>query len=209
MEIIKIDLDNPDQKVIKNAADILRRGGVVVYPTDTAYGLGVNALEEKAIKKVYEIKGRNFSKPTHAIVRDWKMIKELCFANDTVKKLYEYFLPGPLTIILLKKKVVPDILTAGLTTLGIRIPNNQVTNLLSNQLTIPYTTPSANREGGKTPYSIDEVKKELDIQKIDLVLDAGQLPSTPPSTIVDLTTTPIKIIREGPISKEKISSAVM
>lgn len=209
MEIIKIDLDNPDQKVIKKAAGILRRGGIVVYPTDTAYGLGVNALEEKAVKKVYEIKGRNFSKPTHVIVRDWKMIEELCFVNDAAKKLYEYFFPGPLTIILLKKKIVPDILTAGLPTLGIRIPNNQVTNLLSNQLTIPYTTPSANQEGGKTPYSIDEVKKELDIQKIDLVLDAGQLPSTPPSTIVDLTTTPIKIIREGPISKEKIYTAVM
>ena len=132
------------------------------------------------------------------------MIKNLCFINEAAKALYDKFLPSPLTLILLKKKMVPDILTANLPTLGVRIPNNQITNLLSNQLSFPHTTPSANKTGGKTPYSIDEVKKELDIEKIDLVLDAGKLSSTPPSTIVDLTTTPIKIIRGGPISKEKI-----
>jgi len=209
MKIIKIDLENPDQEIIKKATNVLRGGGIVVYPTDTAYGLGVNALDKKAVKKVCELKGRSFSKPTHVVVHDWKMIEELSITNDSAKKLYDKFLPGPLTIILPKKKVVPDILTANLSTLGVRIPNNQVTKKLSSLFPFPYTTPSANKSGGKTPYSIDDVKEELDVEKIDLVLDAGKLPLTLPSTIVDLTTTFAKVLREGPISKDQIDKTLV
>lgn len=208
MKAIKIDIKNPDQKVIKKAAEILRGGGIVVYPTDTAYGLGANALDEESVRKVYEIKGRDFSKPTHVVVRDWEMIKHLCFVSDTAKKLYNKFLPGPLTMVLPKKKSVPDILTANLPTLGVRIPNNQITKKLSSELPFPYTTPSANKSGGNVPYSIEDVKAELEISKIDLILDVGKLPPTPPSTIVDLTATPVKVIREGPISKDQIDKVL-
>lgn len=199
MQTIKVDSNSPDLLTIIKAADVLKLGGLLVYPTDTAYGLGANALDEKSIRKVYELKSRDFSKPTHVVVRDWKMIEDLCFTNDAAKKLYDKFLPGPLTIILPKKKIVPDILTAGLKTIGIRIPNNEVTKILSSDLPFPYTTPSANKSGGKTPYSIEDVKKELDISKVDLILDAGKLPEVPPSTIVDLSTNSPKILRGGPI----------
>ena len=201
MELIKIDPKFPKITDIKKAIGVLESGGLLIYPTDTAYGLGANALDEKAVRKVYEVKGRDFSKPTHVVVRDWEMIEELCLVNDAAKKLYDKFLPGPLTIILPKKKMVPDILTAGLSTVGVRIPNNNLTIKLSNHLTFPYTTPSANKSGGKTPYSIDDVKEELNISKVDLILDAGKLPATPPSTIVDLTRSDPKILREGPILK--------
>lgn len=204
MEILKVDLNNPNIEIIKKAVGILESGGLIIYPTDTSYGLGANALDEKAVRKVYEVKGRDFTKPTHVVVRDWKMIEELCITNDSAKKLYDKFLPGPLTIILQKRKKVPDILTAGLPSLGVRIPNNELTKKLSNELPFPYTTPSANKSGGKTPYSIDDVKKELDISKIDLILNAGKLPEVKPSTIIDLTTSPPKILREGPIKKEEI-----
>lgn len=204
MKTIKIDIKNPDIKVIKKAAEILHVGGIVVYPTDTSYGLGVNALDKKAVKKLYEFKGRNFSKPTHVVVRDWEMIEHLCLVNDAAKKLYGKFLPGPLTIILPKKNIVPDILTAGLNTVGVRIPDNSITQLLSESVSFPYTTPSANKSDGVTPYSIEDVKKELKTSKIDLILDAGKLPPTLPSTIVDLSTTQPKILREGPISKKNL-----
>ena len=208
MQIIKINSNNPLLYSIDKAANILKHGGLIIYPTDTAYGLGANALDEEAVRKVYGIKGRDFSKPTHVVVRDWKMIEELCFVNDLAKKLYDNFLPGPLTIILPKKKIVPDILTAGLKTIGIRIPNNEVTKILSNDLPFPYTTPSANKSGGKTPYSIDEVKKELNIEKIDLIIDAGKLPEVKPSTIVDLSLSPPKILREGSITLKEIKKAI-
>lgn len=207
--IEKIDLENINPDVVDKAVKILIDGGVVVYPTDTAYGLGVNALDETAIKKLYEIKGRDFSKPTHIVVRDWEMVEKLAYSNKLAKELYTTFMPGPLTIILTRKSnIVPDILTANLPTIGVRIPNNEFTSKLSIELAFPYTTPSANRSGEATPYSLEEAEKSLDISQIDLIIDAGPLPKTPPSTIVDLTTNEPKIIREGPITKKQIVDAL-
>lgn len=208
MQIIKINSNNPDLHKIEKATKVLQSGGLLIYPTDTAYGLGANALDEGAIGKVYEVKGRDFSKPTHVVVRDWKMIEELTETNELAKKLYDKFLPGPLTIILPKHPNVPNLLTANLPTLGVRIPDNLITQSLSRLLTFPYTTPSANKSGGKTPYSIEDVKRELDISKIDLILDAGKLPKTSPSTIVDLTGKVSKILREGPINKMEVAKAL-
>jgi L-threonylcarbamoyladenylate synthase len=204
MRIVKINPNNPDKDIAKLASEILKSAGLVIYPTDTAYGLGGNALDEEAIRKVYEIKGRDLSKPTHVIVRNWQMIDNLCYTNKLAEKLYSKLMPGPLTLILPKKAKVPDILTAGLLTLGIRIPNTPVTQSLSNLVSFPFTTPSANKSGGKVPYSVNEIKRELDIEKVDLILDAGKLPEVAPSTVIDLTKTPPKILREGPITKEDL-----
>lgn len=205
MKILKTDNKKPDRRVIQKAVEVLKGGGLLVYPTDTAYGLGCNALDEIAINKLYEVKGRNYSKPTHVVVRNWKMINEITYPNEDAKILYKKFLPGPLTLILPKKESVPDLLTSNLPTLGIRIPNNLITQSLSNSLPFPYTTPSANRTGGKTPYSIYEVKRELDVKKVDLILDAGKLPKKAPSTLVDLASSVPEILREGPITKERIN----
>lgn len=204
MKIIKVNNHKPDLKVIKKAVDVLKAGGIVVYPTDTAYGLGVDAFNKNAIKKLYGVKCRDILKPTHVVVRDWKMIYKITFPNKYAKILYEKLLPGPLTLILPKKENIPDILTANLPTLGIRIPDNSVTKSLSHLLPFPYTTPSANKSGGRTPYSIDEVLKELDITKVDLILNAGKLPKKSPSTLVDLIKSTPKILREGPIKEKRI-----
>ena len=208
MGVMKVHLRKLKLNVIKRAADILRAGGVIIYPTDTAYGLGVDALNDNAIKKLYRIKGRDFSKPTHVIVPNWSWIMVLTYPNENAKKLYEAFMPGPLTIVLNKKPVTPDILTADLPTLGIRIPNNDITKLISRFFNAPYTTPSANKSGGKTPYSIEDVKEELDISKVDLILDAGKLPELLPSTIVDISITPPKILRKGLISEKNIEEVL-
>jgi L-threonylcarbamoyladenylate synthase len=204
MEIIKISIASPDKTTVSKACKILSAGGIAVYPTDTAYGIGVNAYDEKAIRKLYELKGRGFNKPTHVIVRDWKMIEEVAIPSASAKKLYDKFLPGPITLILKKKGVISDTLTANLPTLGVRIPDNKVTKLISKHVPFPYTTPSANRAGGKTPYSLKEIRKELDIKSVDLILDAGSLTKTLPSTLVDVSANTPKVLREGPVSEELI-----
>ncbi|KKR29572.1 threonylcarbamoyl-AMP synthase [Candidatus Woesebacteria bacterium RIFCSPHIGHO2_01_FULL_39_32] len=208
MKILKVNTNNPDQKIIELTVRILTNGGLIVYPTDTAYGLGGNALDEKVIRKVYELKDRDFKKPTHVTVHNWKMINKLTFTNDFAKELYVTFTPGPLTIILNKKSIVPDMLTAGLPTLGVRIPKLAIIKRVSNFVDFPFTTPSANRSGGVAPYSISDVKKELDIEKVDLILDAGELPKVLPSTIIDLTLDPPKILRQGPISRNEIEKVL-
>ena len=208
MKIKKINNHKPEMSAIREAAKVLGDGGLVVYPTDTVYGLGANALDITTIKRVYELKGRDFSKPTHVVVKDWKMIESLCYTNQIAKKLYDKFLPGPLTLILKKRKIVPNILTANLPTLGVRIPSNSVTKCLSNLLPFPYTTPSANRSGEATPHSVKDVKKVLDISQVDLILDDGKLTPTLPSTIVDISDEALKILREGPINKRQIEAVL-
>lgn len=208
MEILKVDPKNPDQEIIKRAVDVLTDGGLVIYPTDTAYGLAANALNEAAVKRVYEVKGRNLSKPTHVVVADWRMIEKLTFTNSYARALFEKFLPGPLTIILPKKKIVPDILTAKHPTLGVRIPHNLITQSISLLINFPYTTPSANKEGGGVPYSVEDLRNKLDLEKIDLILDAEKLPSVLPSTIIDLSTSPPKLLRQGPINKLELEKTL-
>jgi L-threonylcarbamoyladenylate synthase len=111
-------------------------------------------------------------------------------------------------MILPKKDIVPNMLVANGSTLGVRIPNSKITNLLSSSASIPYTTPSANRTGEPTPYSIDEVRQVLDIEKVDLVLDAGPLPKIAPSTVIDISEGNFKILREGPIGREEIEKVL-
>jgi L-threonylcarbamoyladenylate synthase len=206
--VLKTSAIKPDLKAIDQAVKVLYKGGLIVYPTDTAYGLGGNALDIKVIKKVYETKGRDHKKPTHIIVKDWKMIKEISKPSIHARLLFDNYFPGPLTVILRKDKRVPNILTSNLKTIGIRIPDCAVTKLISEKVYFPYTTPSANRSRGNTPYSIKEVANEIDLNKIDLVIDCGTLAKTKPSTIIDLTTKPPKVLRDGPISRSKIEETL-
>jgi L-threonylcarbamoyladenylate synthase len=204
MKVLTVDIRKPNEEAIEKAVEVLKSGGTIVYPTDTAYGLGVNAFDNKAIEKLYSLKGREFNKPTHVIVRDWEMINKVTIPNKDAKKLFYKYLPGPITLILPKRKIVSDMLTAKLPTLGVRIPDNKITQLISKRFSFPYTTPSANRAGGKTPYCLDDIMRELDTKYVDLILDAGSLPNKIPSTLVDLSTNTPKILRIGPISENSI-----
>jgi L-threonylcarbamoyladenylate synthase len=210
MDIIKINPLKPDRSIIKKAADTIKKGGLVVYPTDTAYGIGVDATSEKSIEKLYRIKRRSPNKPTHVVVRDWDMLNALTITNKKAKFLYDKLIPGPLTLILKKKhnSPIPKVLTGGLNTLGVRIPNCEVTKMLSQHLNTPYTTPSANRSGKPATYLVDEVKTNLGLEQIDLVLDAGSLPKNKPSTIIDLSKNTFQILRKGDISPKDIKKAI-
>lgn len=211
MEIIKINPNKPDLKILKLAVKVLEKGGLVVCPTDTAYLLATDATNPSAIKSVFAIKGRPPNKPIHVVVKNVGMGKEYVEFNDVAQKLAHKFLPGPLTLVLGKRGTLPNILTAGKGKLGIRIPSLKLNVLLAEKLGKPYTATSANKSGGANPYDVDSVLSQLSAKEvglIDLILDGGQLESKKPSTVVDCTVKPPKIIRPGPITKEIIEKTL-
>lgn len=163
---------------VEKAVETIKKGGVVVYPTDTVYGLGANALDEKAVKRVFEIKKRDLKKPISIIVRDIEMAKKVASFSKNTEKILKKILPGPVTVILHKKKILPDILTGGSKKVGLRIPDCEFTKALMEKLDFPITTTSANISG-------KPIKGK-------------------PSTVVDLTGPEPKILRMGPIKKEEL-----
>lgn len=177
---------------IKKAVSILRKGGVIAYPTETCYGLGADATNPKAIRKVYKLKGRAFNKPISIIVSDIKMWKKYAYVNKKAEYLIKKYMPGALTLVLRKKKTLPDILSRK--TIGARIPDNKTALKLVKELGKPITATSANISGGKNTYTIKSVLKQI---KLDYYINAGKLPRRKPSTIYDVEKN--KVIRKGPI----------
>ncbi|MDO8522117.1 MAG: L-threonylcarbamoyladenylate synthase [bacterium] len=205
---------------VKNVVKELRSGGVILYPTDTLYGLGADALSDKAVGKIYELKGRDKRKPIHAIVADIKMMEKYAEVPDMARMLAKEFLPGPLTLILKKKKGVKTGVAKGISKIGFRVPNNPFCLALAKKFGKPITTTSANRAGCKTECTVKEILEQLSgaEKKIGLVVDAGELPKRrlqvppqpagQPSTVVDLTGTEPVILREGAIPVADIWNAV-
>ncbi len=195
---------------LKQAVKILRQGGIVVYPTDTAYGLAVDATNAKAVVKLYRLKGRDFKNPIHVIApKNW--INRIVQTNPTAKKLMDKFWPGPLTIVLpLKAKGKSwRKLSAGTKTLGIRNPKNSITQALG-LLKKPITTTSANLSDKPNTYSVAEVKKQFAKASIkpDFYLDGGKLKQRKPSTIVLVEKNRVKILRVGPITERQIKNVL-
>jgi len=201
-KVVKIDPKNPDYNIIKEAALIIKQGGLVIYPTETCYGLAANALDPKAVKRVYEVKGRPYNKPLSIAVSDLEMAKRYAYFTPEAEKLVKELLPGPLTIALPKKPEIPDIVNPD--RIAIRIPNNLIAILLIKEAGIPITATSANKTGDPPPYNINDAINSL-VGSVDFVIDAGQLPKVQPSTIVDFTEKPYPLItRVGPIPPSKI-----
>jgi len=210
MKIIKFNLagnwQDLDNNIIEIAAGVIQRGGSIVYPTDTVYGLGVNALREYSIERLFKIKKRPETKPVPIIVRDMKMAKKLAFIDKKQEKILESVWPGQVTVILEKRQIVPDILTAGKKTVGLRIADCLFTKLLMEELEEPITATSANFSGESSLISSADVIKIFSKTHPhpDLILDAGDLPESPASTVLDLTSQSPKITRVGPISKKDL-----
>lgn len=196
MKLLKINQDNPEKNKLKIAIDTLKEGKTIVYPTDTVYGIGANALDIEAIEKVYKIKKRPLDKPISICVSNTNLIKKIAYTNKEIEKIIEKILPGPFTIILNKKENIPSLLTAGSEKIGIRIPDNKVCIELSKEF--PITTTSANLSGKDIPEAVDGILKQLD-DRVDLILDAGICKHGIHSTVIDMTLNPPKIIREGAI----------
>ncbi len=212
MEIVKIKPNNP-QRVIKKIIRLLNQGGVIVYPTDTVYGLGANALNEQAVEKVFKIKKRPFSKPISVLVRDVNMAKKVAVIDEQVQKILEKIWPGPVTVVLNEKGNLPKILTAGSKKIGLRIPDYKFSLMLMTYLNFPITTTSANISGkapsGDIKQVLDQFQPSACKHKTNfcpsLVLDAGKLSKCKPSTVLDLSGPKPKILRSGPATKANLS----
>lgn len=198
---------------IEQALKILKAGGVVVYPTDTAYGLAVDATNPAAVKKLYALKGRDFKKPIHVIVPSTDLLTVPYYSlSREVLKLINKFWPGPLTIVVpLKARGASwKMLSAGTKTIGIRYPNHETAQTLCEALGKPITTTSANISGLPSTYSIAEAKEQFAKGKLkpDFYLDGGKLKRVKPSTIVSIVNNNVTILREGPISEKEIKKVV-
>lgn len=208
MKIWKVDPNKPNKNAILEAAEIIKKGGLVAFPTETVYGLGANAFDEKAILKIFTVKKRPVWDPLIVHVCNLEMLELL------VKEIPEYFytlakhfMPGPLTLVMYKKQIVPDIVTAGLSTVAIRIPNHSVALKLIEASGVPIAAPSANIFGRPSPTTAEHVLQDLG-NSIDGILDAGQTMIGVESTVVDLTKNPPTILRPGGISKEMLEEVL-
>ena len=192
-ELIKVTADSFD--VINRAAEIIKCGELVAFPTETVYGLGANGLDIEACKKIYKVKGRPDNKPLSLMVADRDMIESLVIISESADKLINKFLPGALTIILPSKNKQ--------STIGIRMPDNKIALELIRASNCPIAAPSANISGEALPITAQEVFKSFN-GKIPLILDGGICQCGISSTIVDLTKDKPLILREGVISNEEI-----
>jgi L-threonylcarbamoyladenylate synthase len=194
MKIIKIDPTEPEPDKIEIARKVMKQGSIIVYPTDTVYGIGANIFDERALLKVFSIKKRSHDKPLSVCLSRIEDIKKVAHMDDATKELIQKILPGPFTLILEKNDNVPSLLTAGSEKIGIRIPDNQVCMNLSNDF--PITSTSANLSGYNVPESVNDVLNQLG-NSVDIVLDAGLCKHGFHSTVVDMTVYPPKLLRKG------------
>ena len=186
---------------LEDCANELKSGGIGIFPTDTVYGIGCDCLNINSINNLYNIKKRNFSKPICILVSNIHMVKKLVTTiNPIEQKLMNVFWPGDLTIIFNKSKIVPDLLTSNLDTVGIRMPNNKICLELINKLNHPIATSSANISDEKPALLIDDKLINTFNNKVNFIIDNGIIENGVPSTIVRVENNEIKILREGSIS---------
>ncbi len=206
MKIIKVDLIGDNSRAIAESLAVLKKGGVIVFPTDTVYGLGANACNWSAVEQVFKIKSRPSVKPMPIVARNIKWVRELAFIPPKLEKPLSGIWPGATTVILPKKRVVLNIVTAGQSTVGIRIPDLPFIDTLLGKFGYPLTATSANISGGEPTGDINKIIETFQgkIWRPDLILDAGVLPESRPSTIIDLSTIKPKILRVGPSDPEQL-----
>lgn len=204
-----IDLKNDTNYTkLKVPAEIIKKNGIVIFPTETVYGIGVNAFDENAVKRLYDVKRRPLNKPISLLVSDMDMVDKI--AKDITKleyKLMERFFPGPFTIILKKRDIVPNIVTANSDTVGIRMPSSKIARKLVEYAGVPIATPSANISGKPSGTNLEEILKDFD-GKVDCYVDGqeGQLGIA--STIVKVVDGIPCILREGNITREQIEKMI-
>lgn len=182
---------------------LLRAGGVIGFPTDTAYGLGADPFNEAAVDRIFEIKGRSETKPILLVVASVQMAEGITEPVNVFYDLARKFWPGPLTMILPAAKLVPLKLTGGTRTVGVRWPDAAFATQLIKRFGKPITATSANRSGLPSAVTGEEVRSQLD-DSVDALIDGGPLPSRGGSTLIDLTADPPILLREGPISFDSL-----
>jgi len=206
--ILKIDPVNPDEVAFGEALRLLREGGVLAYPTETFYGLGADALSEAAVGKIFRIKGRDFKNPIPVIIGDRRdlppLVEEIPRAAQI---LIENFWPGPLTLVFAASSSVSSLLTGGTGKIGIRVSSHPLARLLARGLGGPLTATSANISGGPECTTADSVIRALQSPP-EAFIDGGPTPGGLGSTVLDITVSPPRILREGVITRDAVLSSL-
>lgn len=184
--------ENINTEELKNVANLIKNGDIVVFPTETVYGIGANALDKNAVKKIFIAKGRPSDNPLIVHVANKQDIGRVALTPSAVgQKLIDAFMPGPITIILRKKAVIPDIVSAGLDTVGIRMPSNKIANKIISAAGVPIAAPSANISGKPSGTRLKDIRDELE-SKVSVMIDGGE-------TEVGLESTVVKVENNIPI----------
>jgi len=202
-----VNLSNGDFDQILS---FLRSGGVIGFPTDTAYGLGADPFQESAIRRIFEIKGRPESKPILVLVDSMDMLQQIVDCSkvsDNANLLASRFWPGPLTMILPALGTVPRLVTAGTDTIGVRWPIDGFATRLVRAFGRPITATSANKSGQPSTATADDVRAQLELD-LEMLIDGGVLTSPQGSTLIDLTQNRPTIVREGPVSRMALAEAL-
>jgi len=197
MRILKATVEN-----ILAASKIVRRGGLVVYPTDTVYGLGCDPLNVEAVKRLFKAKGER-KKPLPILASDIEHVEKIAYLSERARKIAARFWPGPLTLVVPKKPALPDVVTCSLDSVGVRIPKHDIALHLIHLSKGLLVGTSANKTGEKPPQTAYEAAEQLG-KEVNVILDGGPTALGTPSTVVDLTSEKSKILREGPIRLEDI-----
>jgi L-threonylcarbamoyladenylate synthase len=203
-----IDPITPQPEIVNTAVELIKKEGVIVFPTWCFYGLGCNALSEKAIGKVFDIKRRPSNKPLLVLISDSYNIKNIVkTVPEYAKIIIGKFWPGRITLVFEAKDNIPKVLTSGTGKIGVRIPENKVAKAIVDKLQIPLTGTSANISDQPGCSDIKKMNPSI-VKESDLVLNSGSLKGGKGSTIVDVTVDPPKILREGEISSKDIFEAI-
>jgi len=195
------------EKDLDRAADDIMKGELVVYPTETVYGIGANVFDEAAVKKIFIAKNRPFDMPLSVAVSDKRMAEDIAFVDERADKLFDAFLPGPLTIIIKKRPNVPDIVTSMSEKVGIRIPDHPVPVDLIKRTGVPIITTSANIHSHPDAVRVEEAEKDLGTH-VKTYIDCGPCTLGKPSTIVWLMGKKMEIVRQGAITKKQIEDVL-
>jgi tRNA threonylcarbamoyl adenosine modification protein (Sua5/YciO/YrdC/YwlC family) len=193
--ILSINPVNPQPRLINRVVDCLKQGGVIVYPTDTTYGIGCDIFNKKGVKKIYQVKQRDPRKPFSFICADLSDAALYCQVSNFAFKTMKRNLPGPYTFVLEATRIVPDLLTTKQRTVGIRIPDNPIALAIVRELGHPLVTTSANLSGGETANDPLEIEEQMG-RMLEMVIDGGILMSDP-SSVISLVDDRVEVLREG------------
>lgn len=204
---MQTEILSPTNENLRKAAELIARGEIVAFPTETVYGLGANGLNVDACKKIFAAKGRPSDKPLSLLVANLEQASRVAKISLAAEKLFAAFCPGALTIILPKNKIVPDFVTCGRSSVGIRFPANDTALALIRLSNCPIAAPSANLSGFPPPATAQEVFDNLR-GRVEVILDGGRCEFGIASTIIDLTTSTPKILRHGAIPAERLLEVI-
>lgn len=205
-KIIKIDSANLDTKAIDEAVEFLRSGHVIAYPTETIYGLGANIFDKKAVRKVYELKARDYGLPVSILISDLDMLSDVVEnVPDSALPLIHEFWPGPLTIIFNANPKVPKDLVTNTGKIGVRLSSHPIAQILVQRFGHPITTTSANRSGFPASLSVDQVKKYFG-DRLVCIVDGGECSPSRGSTVIEVSEETLHVIRDGDIPADDVIS---